>query len=71
MYWVRKNSVQIEITDPTLISQLDAMQKVLSYFGQTNVNTISAEDLNPILNFDYKKSSNLRIKALENAVFNQ
>lgn len=60
-----------EITDQTLINQLNAMQKVLSYYGGTNITTISAGDLNPILNFDYKKSNRLRIEALENAVFNQ
>ena len=52
----------VEITDQTLISQLDTMQKVLSHFAGTNITTISAEDLQPILNFDYKKSNRLKDK---------
>jgi hypothetical protein len=61
---------KIHITDSILINQLERLRNVLSNYGGTNITTISAEDLNPILNFEYKKSNRLRIENLENAVFN-
>jgi hypothetical protein len=36
-YYILQNSILEEITDQTLISQLDAMQKVLSHYGGTNI----------------------------------
>ena len=46
-------------------TQHNKLKHIISYFGQTNVNIISAGDLEAILNLDYKKSSNIRIKTLE------
>jgi len=40
--------------------QYNKLKKIMSYFAGTNINTISAGDLKPILNFDYKKSNRLR-----------
>lgn len=58
--YTKSSLTNIEITDQTLISQLDKMQKILSHFGGTTITTITAGDLKPIWNFDYKKSNRLR-----------
>lgn len=57
-----------EIIEPytqTQQAQYNALQNVLSYYGQTNVDTITAEDLKPMLTLDYKKSNRLRIENIE------
>ena len=75
--WLQTHNVTIQykLETPVTIAytetqqaQYNAMKEVMSYFGQTNVDTISAGDLEAFLNLDYKKSNNLRIKALEQAI---
>lgn len=75
--WFDENSVQIKyirvnptytkITDPTLISQLEALRKAKWYKGVNHWWT-ETENLEPVLKGTYKQSNNLRLQALEQAV---
>lgn len=65
VYYILATPVEEEITDETLISQLEELLKVKSYFRQTNI-TVEAEVLEPTMNFKYKRSNELRLEALEN-----
>ena len=53
-----------QITDTTLISQLEAIYNVMTYQGTTHVTQTNASE-SFILDLTYKKSNLLRIKALE------
>lgn len=64
-YFVRINPQLIEITDTTLISQLDKLYEVITYYGQTNV-TCEGDGLSPIFTLNYKKSNRLRLENIEN-----
>ena len=48
VYFIRKNSIEIEITDTTLISQLNAIKEAMSYYKQTNIKSTS-EEVGPII----------------------
>lgn len=71
LYFVRLNPVLEEITDETLISELEELLKIRTYYGQTNI-TVESEDLPPMMTLNYKKSNRLtidnRITELERAV---
>ena len=56
LYYVRANPQLIEITDTTLIAELDELLEIRTYYGQTNV-TVEAEDLPPMMTLNYKKSN--------------
>ena len=58
--------VEEQITDTTLINQLNQIEKAKTYHEATHITQTNA-DLPFILTLDYKKSNLLRIKALENA----
>lgn len=55
------------ITDPTLISQLEALNKA-GWFKGTNHIWTATDNLEPNLKGTYKQSNNLRLQALEQAV---
>ena len=61
------HSIDIEITDSTLISQLDAIQRAVSYTDATHVFGTSSE-LNPIFDVIAYKDINKIINNLENRV---
>ena len=56
LYYVRLTPQLIEITDETLISELDELLKLRTYYGQTNI-TVEAEDAKPFMTLNYKKSN--------------
>lgn len=65
LYGVLATSALEEITDETLISQLDKLYEVMTYYGQTNV-TCEGDGLSPIFTLNYKKSNRLRLENIEN-----
>ena len=66
VYYVLATPVEEQITDTTLINQLNQLEKAKTYQGVTHITQTNADE--PfILTLDYKKSNLLRIKALENA----
>lgn len=58
-------NTDLTITDTTLIAELEELQKSRSYYGQTNIDVI-AQDLEPNLILNYKKSNNIAIENLKN-----
>lgn len=65
LYYVLSTSTDTQITDTTLINQLnDIYNKAKTYQGVTHI-TQTNSDMPFILTLDYKKSNLLRIKALE------
>ena len=67
--YVKAESTDIEITDTTLISQLEALKTAMSYTEQTNISQIN-DDIPFILKVTALASYNSRIVALENAILN-
>ena len=66
-YYILATPTETQITDTTLINQLnDLYNKAKTYQGVTHI-TQTNEDMPFILTLDYKKSNLLRIQALENA----
>lgn len=61
------NPTYEKITDPTLISQLEALKKA-KWFKGVNHWWTETENLEPVLKGTYKQSNNLRLQALEQAV---
>jgi hypothetical protein len=58
-----------EITDTTLIKQLEALEKADSYDGVTNVNSYGNEDVAPlVLSGEYVRSNKHRIENIEKAI---
>ena len=53
VYYILSTSIEEEITDPTLISQLNELKKLHTYKGTTNIYTVT-EGLNPTLKVTYK-----------------
>lgn len=66
LYQPLKTPTNTEITDTTLINQLNDLYYAKTYQGVTHI-TQTNEDLPFVLTIDYKKSNLLRIKALEEA----
>lgn len=69
IYYVLATPTDTEITDTTLISQLEALKTAMSYAGQTNISQIN-NDAPFILQVTALASYNSRIVALENAILN-
>lgn len=69
-YYIMKNIAYEKITDPTLISQLEALSKA-RWFKGVNHWWTETENLEPVLKGTYKQSNNLRLQALENIILNQ
>lgn len=69
LYGILPEPRDIEITDTTLISQLEALKKAMSYTEQTNISQIN-NDIPFILKVTALASYNSRIVALENAILN-
>ena len=67
--YVKAESTDIEITDTTLISQLETLKTAMSYTEQTNISQIN-NDIPFILKVTALASYNSRIVALENAILN-
>lgn len=57
LYYILETPVQEEITDTTLIAELDDLYETLrTYYGQTNI-TVEAEDLEPMMTLSYKETN--------------
>ena len=56
LYYGLATPILEEITDETLISELDELLKLRTYYGQTNI-TVEAEDAKPYMTLNYKKSN--------------
>jgi len=56
LYYLLQTPIEEEITDETLINELEELLKIRTYYGQTNV-TVEAEDLAPYMTLNYKKSN--------------
>ena len=69
LYGILSEPRDIEITDTTLISQLEALKTAMSYTEQTNISQIN-NDIPFILKVTALASYNSRIVALENAILN-
>lgn len=69
VYYIKETATDIEITDTTLIGQLEALKTVMSYAEQTNISQIN-DDIPFILKITALASYNSRIVALENAILN-
>lgn len=69
LYYILNTPTETEITDTTLISQLEALKTAMSYAGQTNISQIN-NDTPFILQVTALASYNSRIVALENAILN-
>ena len=54
VYYV--GNTDLTITDETLISELDELLKLRTYFGQTNI-TVESGDAKPFMTLNYKKSN--------------
>lgn len=67
--YIKSESSDIEITDTTLISQLEALKTAMSYTEQTNISQIN-DDIPFILKVTALANYNSRIVALENAILN-
>ena len=57
-----------EITDTTLISQLEELQKAKSYYEVTNINSYSSGGADLVLSGKYYVSNKFRIENLEKAI---
>lgn len=58
-----------EITDTTLIEQLEELQKAHSYYEVTNINSYGSEDAaDLVLSGEYVRSNKIRIENLEKAL---
>ena len=58
-----------EITDTTLIAQLEELQKAHSYYEVTNINSYGSEDAAPlVLSGEYIRSNKVRLENLEKAI---
>lgn len=58
-----------EITDTTLIAQLEELEKAKSYYEVTNINSYGSEDAAPlVLSGEYVRSNKIRIENLEKAI---
>ena len=69
LYGILSEPRDIEITDTTLISQLEALKTAMSYTEQTNISQIN-NDIPFILKVTALANYNSRIVALENAILN-
>lgn len=69
VYYVLATPIDEEITDTTLISQLEALKTAMSYTEQTNISQIN-DDIHFILKITALASYKSRIVALENAILN-
>lgn len=69
VYMVLATPIDEEITDTTLIQQLNELENTMSYYGTTYVDTTN-EVIKPILKFTYNRSNRLRIENLEKAIIN-
>lgn len=69
LYYILNTPTDTEITDTTLISQLEALKTAMSYAEQTNISQIN-DDIPFILKITALASYNSRIVALENAILN-
>ena len=58
LYYQLATPQLIEITDETLIEELDELLEIRTYFGQTNI-TVEAEDAKPYMTLNYKKSNRI------------
>ena len=67
--YIKSESSDIEITDTTLISQLEALKTAMSYAEQTNISQIN-DDIPFILKVTALANYNSRIVTLENAILN-
>ena len=55
-YYILETPILEEITDETLINELDELLKLRTYYGQTNI-TVEAGDAKPYMTLNYKKSN--------------
>lgn len=69
VYYILETPVDEEITDTTLIQQLNKLEEAMSYYGTTYVDTTN-EVIKPIIKFTYNRSNRLRIENLEKAIIN-
>lgn len=67
LYYIRAVPTYTKITNPTLISQLEALDKC-KWFKGVNHWWTETNNLEPNLKGTYKQSNNLRLQALEQAV---
>lgn len=67
VYYPLATPTDTEITDSTLINQLNTIKNLATYQGITNF-IITADELKPTIDLTYKKSTLLRIKAIEEAL---
>ena len=67
LYYILATPTYTQITNPTLISQLEALRKA-KWFKGVNHWWTETENLEPNLKGTYKQSNNLRLQALEQAV---
>ena len=70
LYYATDNPTYTKITNPTLISQLEALRKA-KWFKGVNHWWTETDNLEPVLKGTYKQSNNLRLQALENILLNQ
>lgn len=59
IYYIMKDAVYEKITDPTLISQLEALLKVQMYHG-VNHFYVETDNLEPIMELTYKQSNKIK-----------
>ena len=64
---ITTGNIPIEITDTTLISQLEAIEKAISYEEQTNISGSSSE-ANPLFSVEAYQSIKLVLQEISNAV---
>jgi hypothetical protein len=69
VYYPLATPTNTEITDTTLIEQLEELKTAMSYAEQTNISQIN-DDIPFILKITALASYNSRIVALENAILN-
>lgn len=58
LYYQLATPQLIEITDETLIAELDELLELRTYYGQTNI-TVEAGDAKPFMTLNYKKSNRI------------
>ena len=63
VYYILQNSTNTEITDTTLISQLDNLKKAKSYQGITYI--YSSNEIGPILDIDYYPLSSIYYETVQ------
>ena len=67
LYYALATPTDTEITDTTLISQLEAINNAISYEEQTNISG-SSDESNPIFNVEVYQNTKLILQDISNAI---